>query len=406
MIIQRRSFLTGLGAGLATLLVRPNLRAFAGAPDGSRSGTKTVVVVMQRGAVDGLAMIPPHGDPELARVRPMLTGKMAGMTEPTIDLDGHLGLHPGLADLLPHWKANRLAIVPAVGLTGAPRSHFAAQDLLEQGGITGDSGWANRVLAHRPHAGDATAIAVGSTLPRALAGSAPALVLEQNGEVGIARKAPPAQREVLRSAFAELYATGADPFSVTARRALASAARIEAALAAQPASITVAKGPVGQALMTAARVIRANLGAELIVVDTGGWDTHVGQAQRLERGLGGLGAAIAGFATELGDKLGEVTLVTISEFGRTVHENGTGGTDHGTATMSLVLGGNVDGGKVIGTFPGLAKDQLFEGRDLAITTDTRDLLGDVLAGTLGLSSADLAAVFPDHPLKRIGTTRA
>ncbi len=399
MIIQRRSFLTGLGAGLATLLVRPNLRAFAGTAAGR--GTKTVVVVMQRGAVDGLAMIPPHGDPELAKARPTLTGK----TTATLDLDGHFGLHAGLADLLPHWKAKRLAIVPAVGLTGAPRSHFAAQDLLEQGGITSESGWANRVLAHRPHAGDATAIAIGSTLPRALAGTEPALVLEKNGEVGIARKAPPPKREAILRAFDELYATGTDPFSVTARRALSSATHIEAALAGQPASTTVPKGPVGQALMTAARVIRANLGAELIVVDTGGWDTHVGEAQRLERGLGGLGAAIAGFATELGDKLGDVTLVTISEFGRTVHENGTGGTDHGTATMSLVLGGNVDGGKIIGTFPGLAKDQLFEGRDLAIATDSRDLLGDVLAGTLGLSSSDLTAVFPDHSLRRLGTLR-
>ena len=399
MTMKRRSFLYGMGAGLATLLARPNLRAF-GAPGPSHA--KTVVIVMQRGAVDGLAMVPPHGDPNLAKLRPSLTAKTTG----TVDLDGHFGLHAGLAALAPHWKEKRLAIVPAVGMTGATRSHFEAQDYLEQGGIASDTGWANRLLAHRPHPGDATAIAVGNTLPRSLAGTAPALVLERNGEVGIARNAPPPRRTQIIAAFDELYAAGTDPFSITARRALSSAAHIETALAAQPAPADPPKGPAGQALITAARLIRADVGAELILIDTNGWDTHVNEAQRLDRELAQLGAAIAGFATELGDRLADVTLVTISEFGRTVHENGTGGTDHGTATMSLVLGGNVNGGRIVGTFPGLADDQRFEGRDLAIATDSRDLLADVLTGTLGLAAADLAAIFPDHAPKSLGLLRS
>jgi len=396
--MKRRSFLTGMSAGLATLLARPNLRAFAG---GARSGTKTVVVVMQRGAVDGLAMVPPHGDPELAKLRPTLAAKTGTNI---VDLDGHFGLHAGLAPLADHWKAKRLAIVPAVGMTGATRSHFEAQDLLEQGGIPSDSGWANRLLAHRKP-GDATAIAVGTTLPRSLAGTQPALVVERTGEIGIARKAPAPRRAQLVAAFSELYAAGADPFSVTARRALASATNIEAALSAQPAPKDPPKGPTGQALMTAARLIRADLGAELIVVDTGGWDTHVNEPQRLDRELGQLGAAIAAFTTELGDRLADVTLVTISEFGRTVRENGTGGTDHGTATMSLVLGGEVNGGRIVGTFPGLADDQRFEGRDLAIATDSRDLLSQVLSSTLALSAADLGAIFPDHAPKSLALFR-
>jgi len=390
--MKRRSFLTGLGAGLATLLVRPNLRAFAGAPGG---GTKCIVVVMQRGAVDGLAMIPPHGDPELAKARPLLSTKLS-----PIDLDGHFGLHPGLAPLVDHWKAKRLAIVPAVGLAGASRSHFEAQDLLEQGGTIAATGWANRLLAQRPHPGDATAIAVGTTLPRALAGTAPALVVERTGEIGVARKAPAPRRTAILAAFEELYATGTDPFSVTARRALASAAHVEAALAAQPAHTPIPQGPVGQALMTAARLIRADLGAELIVVDTGGWDTHVGEAQRLDRGLGQLGAAIAAFATELGDRLADTTLVTISEFGRTVRENGTGGTDHGTATMSLVLGGAIRGGRIAGAMPGLDEAARFEGRDLAIATDTRDLLAEILSHELGVTG--LGTIFPDHTAKPVG----
>lgn len=387
--MKRRSFLASMGAGLATLLVRPNLRAFAGT-----GGTKCVVVVMQRGAVDGLAMIPPHGDPELAKARPQLMAKLQ-----PIDLDGHFGLHPGLAPLLDHWKAKRLAIVPAVGLPGATRSHFEAQDRLEQGGTLAATGWANRLLAQRPHIGDATAIAVGTTLPRALAGTAPALVVERTGEIGVARKAPAPRRNQILAAFDELYATGSDAFSTTARRALASAAHVEAALAAQPARAQV-QGPAAQALLTAARLIKADLGAELIIVDTGGWDTHVGEAQRLDRGLGQLGTAIAAFATELGDRMADTTLVTISEFGRTVRENGTGGTDHGTATMSLVLGGAIRGGRIAGTMPGLDEASRFEGRDLAITTDSRDLLSEVLAHGLGVS--DLKTIFPDHAARVLG----
>jgi uncharacterized protein (DUF1501 family) len=288
MRFSRRNFLAGAGAGLATLLVRPDLAAFA-APAERASRNKTVVVVMQRGAVDGLAMVPPHGDPELAKARPTLAGKLA---PGVVDLDGHFGLHAGLAALAPHFTGKRLAIVPAVGLPGASRSHFEAQDRLEQGGIASDTGWANRLLAHRPH-GAATGVAVGTSLPRALAGTEAALVIERNGEIGIARKAPPPKRAQLLAAFRELYATGDDPFTATARRALASAATVEAALAAQPAPAAIPQGPAGQAMMTAARLIRADLGAELIVVDTGGWDTHVGEAQRLEQRRGPVHAGCA-----------------------------------------------------------------------------------------------------------------
>jgi len=399
--MNRRGFLTGTGLGLATLLARKHLVAF-GAPG---SGRKAVVVVVQRGAVDGLAMVPPHGDPLLAAARPTLAPKLgagAPAGSGAIDLDGYWGLHAGLAPLLPFYQAKQLAIVPAVGLPGATRSHFEAQDLLEQGGTVDTTGWANRVRA-RPNGptDDTAAIAIGNTLPRALAGSAPSIVIEGSGQLGLARGAPPARRAQLVAAFTELYAQGTDPFSATARRALASASRVEQALAALPAKTAQPKGPIGQALSTAARLLRADLGAELVIVDTGGWDTHTAQAQRLDRGFTMLGDAIALFAAELGDRLADVTLVTVSEFGRTVRENGTGGTDHGTATMSLVLGGGVAGGRVVGAFPGLREDQRFEGRDLAIATDVRDLLAEVL-GTLGLPDETVRTTFRDHDVKRVG----
>lgn len=400
--MNRRGFLSASGLGLATLVARKHLVAF-GAPG---SGRKAVVVVVQRGAVDGLAMVPPHGDPLLAAARPTLAPKL-GAGAPVagsraIDLDGYWGLHAGLAPLLPFYRAKQLAIVPAVGLPGATRSHFEAQDLLEQGGTVDTTGWANRVRARTNGPTDDTAaIAIGNTLPRALAGSAPSIVIEGSGQLGLARGAQPARRAQLVAAFTELYAQGTDPFSATARRALASASRVEQALAALPAKTAQPKGPMAQALSTAARLLRADLGAELVIVDTGGWDTHTAQAQRLDRNFTMLGEAIALFAAELGDRLADVTLVTVSEFGRTVRENGTGGTDHGTATMSLVLGGAVVGGRVVGAFPGLREDQRFEGRDLAIATDVRDLLAEVL-GTLGLPSETVRTTFRDHDIKRVG----
>lgn len=379
--MNRRSF---LGIGLATLLVRKHLVAFAG---GSK---KTIVIVVQRGAVDGLAMIPPHGDPLLAAARPTLAPKNA------LDLDGYWGLHPSLAPLLPFFQRKQLAIVPAVGLPGASRSHFEAQDLLEQGGTVAATGWANRLRAASQN--DTGAIAIGNTLPRTLAGAAPALVIEASGQLGLARGAPAPRRALLADAFTDLYAGRTDAFSLTASRALASTARVEQALAAVP-RIAQPKGPIATALSTAARLIRADLGAELIVVDTTGWDTHTQQAARLDRTFTLLADGLALFAAELGDRLADVTLVTISEFGRTVRENGTGGTDHGTATMSLVLGGAVAGGRVVGAWPGLREDQRFEGRDLAIGTDVRDLLADVLA------PLPVQAAFPDHVIKPLGITR-
>jgi uncharacterized protein (DUF1501 family) len=400
MTFTRRHFLCGAGAGLAALLLRPGLTAFA-APAPRAGRRKTVVVVMQRGAVDGLAMVMPMGDPALAAARPTLAGTLAAGA---VELDGRFALHAGLGALAPHFAARRLAVVPAVGLPGASRSHFEAQDLLEQGGVVADVGWAERLLARRP-AGDAAAVAVGSNLPRALSGATAALVLAPNGELGLARRAQPGRRSQLQQAFGELYAQRRDAFSRVAERALRSAERVEAALAAQPRPTQPPRGAAAQALATAARLIRADLGAELIIVDSNGWDTHVGQAQRLQRGLGQLGAAIAGFADALGDRLGDVTLLTLSEFGRTVRENGTGGTDHGTATAALILGGEVAGG-VHGAFPGVAPDQLFEGRDLAIATDTRDLLGEVLAQTLGLRGAERAAIFPGHAQRPVGVMRS
>lgn len=383
--MRRRSFLAGTGLGLAALFARRSLVAFAGG-----TSKKTVVVVQMRGAVDGLAMVPPHGDPLLAAARPTLAPKNA------LDLDGYWGLHPSLLPLLPLYQAKQLAIVPAVGLPGASRSHFEAQDLLEQGGTVAATGWANRLRANATS--DTGAVAIGNTLPRVLAGPAPSLVIEANGQVGLARGAPAPRRALLVDAFTELYAKRDDAFSTTATRALASAARVEKALAGLPPKVAQPKGPMAVALSTAARLIRADLGAELIVVDTNGWDTHTQQGPRLDRNFTLLADGLALFAAELGDRLADVTLVTVSEFGRTVRENGTGGTDHGTATMSLVLGGNVAGGRVAGTWPGLRDDARFEGRDLAIGTDVRDLLGECL-GPLGLP---LAACFADHALAPLG----
>lgn len=399
MTLARRHLLAGLGAGLGLGLLTGggSLRAFA-QPAATIGGgrRKTLVCVFQRGAVDGLAMVPPYADPDLAAARPRIAVPRPGQPDGALDLDGRFGLHPALAALAPRWQQRQLAVVHAVGLPGAGRSHFEAQDLLEQGGSPRGAGWVNRLLAGGAP-DDTRAIAVGEELPRALAGGHPALVIARSGDIGIARGAPAARRGALASAFAALYADRSDPVSVTGRRALAAADRLGATLAAVPsATATYPGGALGKAMATASRLIRAELGTEVILVEVGGWDTHTDQPRRLTAGLRELGGSLAAFGDELGDRLADVVVVTLSEFGRTVAENGSGGTDHGTATASLVFGGPVAGGRVLGRWPGLAASARFEQRDLAITSDLRDVLGELLAGHLGASASQLAAVFPDH----------
>lgn len=397
MTFSRRRFLGGAAALAAAPLLSRLARAAGGAPPSGRA----LVILFQRGAVDGLSMLVPHAEPELLALRPRI-----GIAKP-IDLDGRFGLHPRLAALEPLWKAGALAGVHAVGLPRAQRSHFEAQELMESGvpdGLGSPDGWANRALRAAASDDPFRAVAIGEAMPRALAGAAPALAVDRPETFGVA--GPPRARDFLESGFAALYAGRDDAASVAGRRGLAAAARLRAVVAKDAAPRNGAeypRGPLGASLRAAAQILRAGLGTGLVFVDAGGWDTHNFQGAEdglLGRNLAQLGDGVAAFARDLGDGMGDVVLLTMSEFGRTVAENGTGGTDHGWGTAFLAVGGGVRGGRVHGRWPGLAPEARFEGRDLAVTTDYRDVLAELLVGHLGVAST--ASVFPRHSAKVLG----
>ncbi len=403
MMTRRHLFGLGLAAGALPLTLR--WARGDGTPLPAHPGVarrKLLVCLFQRGAVDGLSMVVPHGDPDyyaqrtsIAIARPADGG--------AVDLDGTFGLHPRLGALKPLWDSGALAVVHAVGSPSGSRSHFDAQDFMDSGtpDVAGTpDGWANRALGHLPHPGDATfrAVALGQSLPRALAGGVPSLVVDDLSRFGIVPRAKrPELRDRLTGAFERLYADQPGMIARTGREALAASARVRALPADSAPAAAYPKGPLGKHLMQIAQLHKADLGLELAFVDVGGWDTHANQGGadgQLARRLDELGGALAAFHADLGPLMADTVVLTMSEFGRTVAENGSGGTDHGHGTAMLVLGGPVRGRRVVGRWPGLGADARFEGRDLAVTTDFRDLFAEIVARHLGVK--DLAAVFPGH----------
>ena len=405
MNVSRRIFVKSGGIGLFSLGLDPLFlaRAVYGAVGPRRVSAAAerpiLVCLFQRGAVDGLSMVVPHGDAIYYRERP----RIAVPRSEVIDLDGHFGLHPRLTPLKPLWDAGALAVVHAVGSPDPTRSHFEAQDYLETGtpGVKATAdGWANRYCTSaREH--DATlfrAVAFGPQLPRLLAGSAPTLAIDDLQAFG-PQACPPTARDKLTAAFETLYeGTATDLLAPSAAEGFAA---IEMLKRADPAGYAPANGAeypagrLGRSLIQIAQIIKAGVGLEIAFADMTGWDTHVNQGGSqgsLAARLDELGRAIAAFSRDLGERMRNVVVLTMSEFGRTVCENGNAGTDHGHATAMLVLGGPVRGGKVLGRWPGLDSAARFESRDLAVTTDFRDLFGELLVRHLG--APDLRPVFP------------
>ena len=402
MSISRRIFVKSGGIALFSIGLDPLFLARAAlslsGPQASTGTRPILVCLFQRGAVDGLSLVVPHGDRHYYEERP----RIAVPASEVVDLDGYFGLHPRLAPLKPLWDNKSLAVVHAVGSPDASRSHFDAQDYMESGTpgrkATKD-GWLNRYCQHsREHADTPfRAVAFGPQLPHILAGSAPSLALENLQAFGV--RAPDPARDRLTQAFEQLYAGAAT--GLLASSSEEAFAAVRQLRAADPTRYSPAngadypRGRLGSALLQIAQLIKAGLGLELAFADVTGWDTHVNQGAadgQLAARFGDFAQALAAFARDLGEKMRDVVVLTMSEFGRTVRENGTAGTDHGHATAMLVLGGAVNGGRVLGRWPGLDPAARFEGRDLPVTTDFRDLFGEVLARHLG--APDLAAVFP------------
>ncbi|HEV7240065.1 MAG TPA: DUF1501 domain-containing protein [Thermoanaerobaculia bacterium] len=359
--MNRRFFLrtTGLGLLGATL---PLTAA-------TRRG-KVLVVIFQRGAVDGLNMIVPYGERAYAASRPSL----AIPRNEVLDLDGFFGAHPSLQSLMPFWKDRSLAIVHAAGSPDATRSHFDAQDFMESG-TPGEKSTKDGFLARaigKPKSQSKSmtprAVAITSTLPRIFSGAPDAIASADLAKF---------RNERASALFASAY-----PEAFEAARVLGK--------------VDARGGPLKQI----ASLIKSDVGVEVAFTDVGGWDTHAAQKTPLANNLRRLSEDIAAFAKDLGSRMSDVVLVTMSEFGRTVRENGNRGTDHGHGGVMMLLGGNVRGGQVHGKWPGLEREQLFEGRDLAVTTDFRDVFGEVLTKHLGVAS--LAGVFPGHAVRLAG----
>ncbi|MGH9459480.1 MAG: DUF1501 domain-containing protein [Thermoanaerobaculia bacterium] len=398
---DRRCFLKSTGLALVAGAFVPGVFVRM-AHAGEAANGRVLVAVFLRGAIDGLNAVVPYGESAYYAARRSIAIPRPGTDGGALDLDGFFGLHPALEPLMPLWKNGSLAIVHAAGSPHASRSHFDAQDFMESGtpGVKAtEDGFLARALES---GGEATsplrALSLTPQMPRILAGAPDAIAVADIAKFGL--RAGPETAEVT-SSFESMYgaavagalgAAGRDSFE--AGRILRDAQRS----AEGPANgARYPRGPLGNSLRQIAQLIRAGVGLEIAFTDLGGWDTHANQGGsqgQLAARLRELAAALSAFATDLGSRMDDVTLVTMSEFGRTVAENGTRGTDHGHATVMTLLGGGVKGRTVHGRWPGLDRDALFEGRDLAVTTDFRDVFAEVLTERMGIR--DLSAVFPDH----------
>jgi uncharacterized protein (DUF1501 family) len=409
-MISRRIFLKSsamamVGVGSAPLWLQR--AAYAQDPatasvfGGSRR--KVLVAIFQRGAVDGLNVVIPFGEQRYYDMRPTLAiPKPDGTPDSAIDLNGFFGLHPSLAPLKPIYDAGHLAIVHAAGSPDPTRSHFDAQDYMESGTpgrkATAD-GWLNRALPSESSAriSPVRAVSLGTELPRALRGRNAALAVNKLNDFQVR---DPRGAET----FEAMYANAVDKVLNGTGRETFDAVKLMQSIEKQnytPANdARYPNGRLGQSLQQIARFIKADVGLEVAFTDVGGWDTHVNEVGakstvgQLANLLGNFAQSIAAFYQDMGDRMADVSVVTMSEFGRTAKENGTRGTDHGHANVMFAAGGAIQGGKVYGDWPGLEPEQLYEQRDLNLTTDFRDILGELVTRHLG--NRQVSAVFPGY----------
>jgi uncharacterized protein (DUF1501 family) len=364
-----------------------------------------LVVVFQRGAVDGLNVVVPYREKNYYKMRPGI----AIPAEQILDLNGFFGLHPSLAGLKPLYDQGHLAVIHAAGSPDTTRSHFDAQDFMESGtpGVKSTmDGWLNRALQNQDIHGHLQhtafrALVLGGEVPRTLTGKIPAIAVNNLNSFAVAGHG--ATPSPVANAFESMYRSSGDRiFSDSGAETFDAVKMLREADQAQyaPASgVEYPNSEFGNKMKQIAQLLKANLGVETAFTDVSGWDTHQNQGGvngQLADRLRDFSASIAAFWRDLGDSAENVTLVTMSEFGRTARENGTGGTDHGHANAMLVLGGRVRGGKVYGRWPGLEDEQLNEGRDLTLTTDFRLVLSEILSKNLGAKGMDF--VFPDAHL--------
>lgn len=415
MNVDRRGFVRTLGAATLSLVLPPGA---ARAESAAAAARPVLVCLFLRGGADGLSLCVPHGHPEYYRARPRVAIARPGQPGGAVRLDDEFGLHPRLAPLEGAYRAGELALVHAVGSPDPTRSHFEAQDYMESAlpGQAKREGWLGRWLssADRPGASPLRALAIGGTPPLALAGHAAVLSARRLDRLSLA--APDAFAGPMEDAFRRMYEPSAasDPELAPLHRAgsgaiLASRMLRDIGVARRRPQGGAAYPKESVALADVATLIRAGVGLELAWIDAGGWDTHHNQGNgeegRLPRALAPWAEGLAAFRRDLGRHFEHVLVLVMTEFGRTLRENGSGGTDHGHGSAMLLVGGRVRGGRVLGRFPGLRAEHLWQGRDLPVTTDYRDVYAEVLRDYL--KHDDVAKVLPSYsPAARLGLFRA
>ena len=401
--MDRRVFVKSGALALVTMGLSPSfLRRMAYGMELTKvQKGKTLVCLFQRGAADGLNVVVPHGEKAYYDMRPTIAVGRPGQPAGAIDLDGFFGLHPSLAPLKPLWDQKLLAPIHAVGSPSTSRSHFDAQDFMETGTPDDKStsdGWLNRLLAvqgtcQECEAVPFRAVAMTQQTPRILEGPSETIAMSSLGEFSVRATGTEVERleALYRTGSADLvHGTGKEMFDAVKLLHAANPQRYTPRNNAQ-----YPKSQFGQRLMQIAQLIKSNVGLEVAFADVGGWDTHVNQGNgtgQLAARLDDFATSVAAFTQDLGDQMNDVVVLTMSEFGRTARENGNRGTDHGHATAFFVLGGGVKGGKVYGKWPGLAPEQLNEGRDLKLTTDFRTVFSEVAVKHLGATRVE--AIFP------------
>jgi uncharacterized protein (DUF1501 family) len=388
-MLNRRYFIRHSAIAMAGLGIAPSWLARAASQDQKRK--KILIAIFQRGAADGLNVVVPFFEKSYYDVRPTIAVPAPGKPNGAIDLDGRFALHPSLQPLKPLWDSGHLAIVEATGSPDPNRSHFEAQDFMECGtpGRVVEDGWLNRALpVATPGTSPIRAIAMGTKMPRTLAGNRGAVAVGNLQEFQV--------RNQSAGIIESMYAGAVDAKLVTQGKETFEALRIIEDINKRPYTPVNGvqyQGEFGRSLQQIARLIKADVGVEAAFADIGGWDHHTNEAPQLTNLLREYGTSLAAFTRDMGDRMEDIVLVTMSEFGRTVREDGNNGTDHGHGNVMFVLGGPVHGGKIYGKWPGLEPEQLYEKRDLAVTTDFRDVLGELVSSHLG-QKAD--QVFPGY----------
>jgi uncharacterized protein (DUF1501 family) len=401
---SRRIFLKHGAFAVVGLGFAPSFLARTALATGAGRRAKQLITIFQRGAVDGLSVVVPFAETEYYQARPSIAIPRPNAGDgAALDLDGFFGFNPRLQPLKPLWERRDLAIVHACGSPDSTRSHFDAQDFMESGtpGVKSTSdGWLNRYLQARHDEAQTAfrAVALTPQLPRMLQGTAPALAMNQIGQFAVrggTAAADSFEAQYQGAADRVLNGTGREAFDAMKTLKAADPARYQPEHGAD-----YPRSPLGQALRQIAQLTKAEVGLEVAFADVGGWDTHVNQGSangQLATRLDDFARSIAAFVADLGERMGDVVVLTMSEFGRAVNENGNRGTDHGHGNAMIVIGGGVRGGHVYGKWPGLAVNRRYEGRDLAVTTDFRDVFGEIVVRHLGVG--DPQSIFPGYQVQ-------